>query len=94
MWVVLHPLRRRRSAQDSSLFGIIIRDCSPRLVTRTETAEYDISQLPAGSTCQVETFTIDDQTDIHINTTEYENPCEDHITSDRFVCILTATVRC
>ena len=93
MGVVLRPLRRRRSAQDSSLFGIF-HDCSTRLVTRTETAEYDISQLPVGSTCQVETFTIDDQTYIHINTTEYEYPCEDHITSDRFVCILTATVRC
>ena len=93
MGVVLRPLRGRRSAQDASLLGIF-RDCGPRLVTRTETAEYDTSQLPAGSSCQVETFTIDDQTYIHINTTEYENPCEDHITSDRFVCILTATVRC
>ena len=93
MGVVLRPLRRRRSAQDSSLFGIF-RDCSPRLVTRTETAEYDTSQLPAGTSCQVETFTIADQTYIHINMTEYEYPCLDPIASDRFVCMLTATVRC
>ena len=81
--VPLHQRRRR------SLF-----DCSLRLVTRTETAEYDTSQLPAGSFCQVETFTVNDQSYIHLTTTEYVNPCISTEVSDRYVCIITATVRC
>ena len=83
--------RRRRSLFD--FFIAIADDCGKRLVTRTETAEYDTSQLPAGSFCQVDTFIIDDRIYININMTK----CPSFgvgVVQDRYFCKLTATVRC
>ena len=95
-------MRVRRSNLDQLLdqrfsnyqrFALAVQ-CNTRPITITETVKYDMSSVPPGATCHIQTFLVNGLPHMNLNVTQFEDPCVDPHTSNTANCVSLATVRC